>query len=51
MKVKDIIEKINNIEALINKLEDSNLDYASDIIWELECYENVLKNSTVKEVY
>lgn len=51
MKVKDVIEKIDNIEALINKLENSNLDYAPDVIWELQCYKNVLENSTVKESF
>lgn len=51
MKVKDVIDKITKIDSLIDKLENSDLDYAQDIIWELACYENILKNATVaKEI-
>lgn len=32
MKVKDVIDKITTIDSLIDKLEDSDLDYAEDII-------------------
>lgn len=51
MKVKDVIDKLAKIDSLIDKLEKSDLDYAQDIIWELTCYESVLKNTAVvKEV-
>lgn len=40
-----------NVKDVIDKLENSDLDYAQDIIWELTCYENILKNATVaKEI-
>lgn len=51
MKVKDVIDKITKIDSLIDKLENSDLDYAQYIIWELTCYECILKNATVaKEI-
>lgn len=51
MKVKDVIDKLAKIDILIDKLEKSDLDCASDIIWELTCYTNILKNAAVaKEV-
>lgn len=51
MKVKDAVDKLAKIDILIDKLEKSDLDCATDIIWELTCYESVLKNATVvKEV-
>lgn len=47
MKVKDVIEKIDNIDKLIDKLEHSGLDYAPEVIWILVCYQNILKDSNV----
>lgn len=47
MKVGDVIEKIDDIDKLIDKLEHSGLDYAPEVIWVLVCYQNILKNSNV----
>lgn len=49
MKVKDVILHVNKIDSLIDKLEEVDLDYAKDIIWELTCYRNVLTNMTAGE--
>lgn len=50
MKVKDVIENINEIERLIDLLEKSDLDYANEVVCKLAGYENLLKNMSLKEV-
>lgn len=37
MKVKNVIDKLNKIDSLIDELEKSDLDCAQDIIWKLTC--------------
>lgn len=49
MKVKDIIQKVDKIDKLVNLLEESDLDYAHDVVWELACYRGHLLNITVME--
>lgn len=49
MKVKDIIQKVDKIDKLVDLLEESDLDYAHDVVWELACYRGHLLNITVME--